>query len=254
MKKVLISIIAIICLLSMSTIVKAATTGNVTLAASQTTIQAGTEFSIIASATDSNNLNTVEYSGITITDAEGNVTPNITIKSIETANDLWAKMANGSNTAFVYSGSATQSSEVFKINLIASDSITAGEYKINVEGLKVYSSNLQDDTTTVGTKSITVKVIVDETTVPNTETDTPKQNTEVDNTNTTTPTTTNNSNTNTTNNSATKSANNTAVTNTTKKKTTLPQTGLEMTSFFAIIVLGTAAVGSFISYKKYKEI
>lgn len=231
MKKFLISLLTLIFVISITISVSAATTGTVTISLSSQTIKAGDEFSIVVTASDSNNLNTVEYSGLTITDESGNVSTDITVKSVEAVGDNWAKMSNEGKTNFVYSGGATQSQEVFKVIFTVGDNITAGTYNINIEGIKVYNTNLEDDTTDIGTKSVSVKAIVDDTTAGN------KDNT-----------TNNSSNTsNSTNNSNSSNSAN-------KKTTKLPQTGVENVSIIAIIALGTIAIASYVSYRKYKNI
>lgn len=250
MKKILISLLTLIFIISIAVSANAATTGAVTISLSNETIKAGDEFSIVVTATDSNNLNTVEYSGLTITDESGNVSTAITVKSVEAVGDNWAKMNNEGKTNFVYSGGQAQSQEVFKVTFTVGDNITAGTYNINVEGLKVYSTNIEDDTTDVGTKSVSVKAIVDDTTVNNqggATTDNNNTTQEPENT-TTTP-----SNTTSDNKSNPTSTNN-KKNNTNKTTTKLPQTGVESASVIAIIALGAMGVASYVSYRKYKNI
>ena len=235
MKKILISMLILIYIISISISVNAATTGGISLVASKDTIKAGDEISIVVKATDSNKLNTVEYSAITIKDAQGKATSAITVKSVEAVGDNWAKMNNEGKTAFVYSGGATESADVFKVTLTVGD-VTEGQYTINVEGLTVYSAHVTDDTTNVGTKSVSVKAIIDETTAGD---KTPSKD-----------------NTSTGNSTDDKSdSGKKGNTNTNKNKVNkLPQTGAENTVVIAIVALGIVSIVSYISYRKYNNI
>lgn len=236
MKKFLISLLTLIFVISITISISAATTGSVAISLSSETVKAGDEFSIILKAEDLNYLNTVEYSGLTITNESGNVSTDITVKSVESVGNDWAKMSNEGKTNFVYSGEKTTSQDVFKITFKVEDSVTAGTYNINIEGIKVYSANLEDDTTDIGTKSISVKAIVDDTTADNKD---------EQNNNTQTPSNTSNSG----------NKSNTTKSNTSSNKNTkLPQTGVEMVSVIAIVALGAMGVASYISYRKYKNI
>lgn len=229
MKKVLISILTLICIISISISVNAATTGGATLSLSKDTIKAGDEITLLVKATDSNKLNTVEYSKITIKDAEGKATSAITVKSVEAVGENWAKMNNEGKTAFVYSGGATESADVFKVTLTVGK-VTKGKYIIDIEGVTVYSANTSDDTTNVGTKSISVEAIVDETTAGEGNKE-PSKNPGKDN--------------NAGNGGANKNNN---------KGNKLPQTGAESTVVFAIVALGAVSIVSYVSYKKYNNI
>jgi len=258
MKKILISLLTLIFIISIAISANAATTGAVTIALSNETIKAGDEFSIVVTATDSNNLNTVEYSGLTITDESGNVVTSISVKSVEAVGDNWAKMNNEGKTNFVYSGGATQSQQVFKVTFTVGDNIAAGTYKINVEGLKVYSTNIDDDTTDVGTKSVSVKAIVDDTTAGNQGGTTEEPENTVQTPSNTTGNGDNSGNSDTSNKKKNETANKVVNTNkntsTNKNTTKLPQTGVESASVIAIIALGVISIASYVSYKKYKNI
>lgn len=236
MKKILISLLTLIFVISITISVNAATTGSVTISLSNETVKAGDEFSIVLKAEDSNYLNTVEYSGLTITDGSGNVSTDITVKSVDAVGDNWAKMNNEGKTNFVYSGEKTTSQEVCKITFTVGNSITAGTYNINIEGIKVYSAT--DEETDIGKKSVSVKAVVDDTTADNKE--------EQKGNNTTTPSNTTNS--------GNKSTGSSKSNNTTKKTTKLPQTGIENVSIIAIIALGAIGIASYVSYRKYKNI
>ena len=270
MKRNLISLIILIFIISVTMPVNAATTGSVTISLSNETIKAGDEFSIIVSATDTNNLNTIEYSNLTIKDETGNASKAITVKSLEAVGDNWAKMNAEGKINFVYSGDATQSQQVFKVTFSVSDSVKAGKYSINVEGLKVYSANLEDDTTEIGTKSVTVKAIVDDTTVGgNQGGGTPEDPGETEGTDDDTSEGTggeddrtpsddgnngNNGDNDDNGSDEGKKENVNTNKNTNKKPTKLPQTGVESASVMAIIILAAISIASYVSYRKYKNI
>lgn len=231
MKKILISLLTLIFIISITISVNAASTGSVKIIQNKETVKAGDEFSIVLKAEDSNYLNVVEYSGLTITDESGNVSTDITVKSIDTIGDNWSKMNNEGKTNFVYSGEKTTSQEVCKITFTVGDSIIAGTYTINIEGIKVYSA--KDEETDIGKNTVSVKAVVDDTTAGNKD-------------NTTTPSNTSNSG----NKSTVSSKSN----NTTKKTTKLPQTGIGSASIIIIITLGAIGIASYVSYRKYKNI
>ena len=257
MKKILISILTLIFIISVSISVNAATTGSASLAISKDTVKAGDEFSVVLTATDTNNINTVEYTTIKITDESGKASSDITVKSVDAVSSNWYRETEGQSTYFVYSGEKTQSQQVFKVTFEVGSNVKEGTYKIDVAGIKVYSLNSEDDTTDVGTKTVSVKAIVDNTTAGNqgTQEDGDKTQTEEPENTTTTPSNTTNdgdksNTTNTTNNKNTTSKKNT----TNKTTTKLPQTGIENVSVIAIIVLGAISIASYASYRKYKNI
>ena len=161
MKKILISAITFVVITVVTINVFASTTGKINLNANSKEIKAGEEITVTLSASDSNTLNTVEYTKITVTDKNGKTTSEISVKNVEKTGD-WAEFEYDGKKAFVYSGAATNSAEVCKITFKASDKIESGEYNINIEGLTVYSTNIEDDTTTIGTKSIKIEVKAEE--------------------------------------------------------------------------------------------
>lgn len=254
MKRILISLLTLIFIISISISVNAATTGGASLALSKDTIKAGDEFSVVVTATDTNNINTVEYATITITDESGNASSDITVKSVDAVSSNWYRETEGQSIYFVYSGEKTQSQEVFKITFTVGDNIKEGTYQINVQGLKVYSLNTEDDTTNVGEKSVSVKAIVDDTTAGNQggETQTPDENT---GNNPSSDGGNSNPDNGNNNDNANKKENTNKNVNTNKNTTTkLPQTGAESASIIAIIALGAISIVSYISYRKYKNI
>lgn len=247
MKKCLISIMVLITVILLSVNVMAATTGAVTLTASTGTVKAKDELTITLKATDNNNLNTVEYSSITVTDASGKETNAITFKSVEVIGE-WSNMNYDGKTAFVYSGTATKEQNVCKLTFTVSDNISAGTYNINVNGLTVYSTNLSDDTTTVGTK--TVSVVVEEEKVDNGNTGNNIENNVGNNEGNN-----NNNESDKQNNIANNNSNESnKQDNTATGNNKLPQTGIEDTIVYAIIILGFASIVAYVSYRRYKDI
>ena len=248
MKKVLISILMLIFIISISISVNAATTGNITVSLSKDTVKAGDEFSIIVTATDTNNINTVEYTTVDIKDQNGQTSESVVVKSVEPVSSNWYKESEGQSNYFVYSGEKTQNQEVFKVTFTVEDDAIAGTYTIDVNGLKVYSLNLEDDTTDIGTKSVSLKVIEDDTTAGEQEDDSSNDGADDgydadDNTDSDNDTKEEN-----------KDKNVNKDKNTNKDKTKLPQTGAENTTIIAIITLGIISVISYVSYKKYNNI
>lgn len=237
MKKILISIFTLIFIISMVTVVNAASTGSITLTSSNTTVKAGDEFTVTISAQDTNGYNGIQYKDITITDQNGVETTSIKFEKVEALenNSKFDGVGDEAGvTAFTYSATDNNTSivPVCKLTFKVNSGITAGTYNINLGDMKVFSLNESDDTTEIGTKSVSVKAIVDTTTV---DKDTNKENTPSTNKNT-------------------GSTTNSKSTNSTTKKTTLPQTGVETVSIIAIAILSIFAVISYVSYKKYKNI
>lgn len=231
MKKVLISVMALITVLLIATNVMAATTGAVTLTASTAIVKAKDEFTVIVKASDSNNLNTVEYSSITITDASGKEATGITLKSIDYDDNVWAKFKNDEGfPAFVCQEAKATSKDVFKLTFTVSDNISAGTYNINVNGLTVYSSNAADDTTKIGTKTVSVVVETEKADDGNTG---------------------NEQGNNTGNNNSNEGN---KQDNTESGNNKLPQTGIEDTIVYAITTLGAVSIVAFISYRRYRDI
>lgn len=244
MKKILISIFTLIFIISMVTIVNAAETGSITLTSSNTTVKAGDEFTVTISAQDTNGYNGIQYKDITITDQNGVETTSIKFEKVEALenNSKFDGVGDEAGvTAFTYSSTDNNTSviPVCKLTFKVNSGITAGTYNINLGDMKVFSLNESDDTTEIGTKSVSIKAIVDTTTVggdtddeEKTPSNTPKEDDDGDD----------------------KSAGTVKPTNSGSKKTTLPQTGVELVSVIAIAVLSIFAVISYALYKKYKNI
>jgi len=231
MKKSFISLMILITIMLLTTNVFAATTGNVILTVDTNEIKAGDEITVLLRASDSNKLNTIEYSKITITNETGKETQAITVKSVETIGS-WAKFEYDGKQAFVYSGSATDSAEVFEINLTVSDDIEQGKYNINVNDLTVYSTNLADDTTTIGNKFVTVEFKAEESKDDDMEDDTE----------------------NNTGNNIDKNENNNKVDNSISDGNKLPQTGVGNIIVITILSLAIISRVFYVSYKNYKDI
>ncbi len=246
MKKVLISIFTLILIISMVTYVSAATTGTISLSSSKETIKAGDEFSVTVTATDSNGYNGITFDDVTVLDSTGKTSTAITLKSVDAIGENSKSLGSGDEagtTAFTYNSTEKNTSavEVCKLTFEVTNSVVAGTYTINVNNMKVYSLLETDDETVVGTKNITVKAIVDDTTA-----DTSTKDNTTNNTNTQKP---NKNSSSTSSNKSSKSS-----TSSSTKKTTLPQTGVEMISVIAMAALTVFGIVSYTSYKKYKNI
>jgi len=159
MKKILISVLTLIFIISISIYSYAATTGSISLDLRNKNVKAGEEFTIVITASDTNNVNSIEYSGISIKDQNGASTTAITLKSIEAIGDSWTKMTEDSKTYYIYMGEATKTAQVFKAIFLVKEDAKAGTYDVNFEGLKVYSIDLNDDTTNIGTKTANVNIL-----------------------------------------------------------------------------------------------
>lgn len=159
MKKRVISLLIFTLVISLTIIVNAATTGTIELSLNNETIKAGEEFSVVVSGSDSAYyLNTVEYSGINVTDKEGNVSNEISVKEVKPVSNEWVEFKDGAKTYYLYSGGKVNSKQVFKVTFAVNKKIQPGTYNVNIQGLNVYNTNIEDDTTNIGTKSISVKV------------------------------------------------------------------------------------------------
>ena len=258
MKKLLVSIFTLIFIISMSIItVNAATSGNVTLQTNSEAIKSGDEFVITVSAADTNNLSALEYTDIVVTDSNGQSNSNIEVSKIETANSNWSPYEEGSTKVYMYTGTAAQSSEVFKITLKANNSITSGTYTININGIKLTNATYAEGTdeekiTDVGTKSVQVTVTTDGTPAVDPIDDGDTDAGDGDTTGTKTPS----KNTGTKNGSGSGSGKLASTDSDDEEEDDkeLPQTGVEVVSIVAIAGLSACAIVSYISYKKYKNI
>ncbi len=248
MKKVLVSIFIIIFAIAMINSVYAASSGSVTLKLSSTTIKEGDEVTLTVSATDTNNINAVGYTGIKITNKDGEDCTSLFEALIpEKANEnISGNLSENGVNYYLMSAGEHQTSDIFKVKIkLASGTVSEGTYNITIDGLvvenKTYALGTSEEkTTNVGTKTAEIKVVKD-TTVIGEEIDTTKENET-----TTTPSTKKTSN-------SSKSTSSKSSSSSSSKKT-LPQTGVEVVSIVGIAVLSIVAIISYVSYRKYKNI
>ena len=257
MKKVFISIFTLIFIISMVNYVFAATSGSVEVRSSSTTIKAGDEITIFVSAADSNNLNAVGYTNITITNSQGTDSTSLfEIKSVEKASEnVSGNISDNGKTYFLMNAGEFKSSDIFKFNVKALDTVPEGTYNVNINGLVVDNKTNalgtdEQKTTNVGTKTVQIKAIKDTTIIDGGDT-TPDQTPQTDNgqeqTPRTTPQTDNGNGGNSGRIVSTSGDNDSGA-------KTLPQTGVNYTLVIAIAVLSVSAIVSFVSYKKFKNI
>lgn len=251
MKKVLISIFTLIFIISMINVVNAATSGSVTLKLSATTIKAGDEITLTVAAEDSNNLNAVGYTGVNFTDSNGaDASSKFQIVKTEKAStNVSGNITESSTTYYLMEAGTIQSSDIFTVTIKALDGITAGTYNINVNGLVVENKThalgtAEEKATNIGTKSVQIKAVADETTIDNNK-DTTDNNSESSNGSSSSSSSKSSTSSTT---SSSKSSSNEA----SSKK--LPQTGVEVGSIIGIVALSVIAIISYVSYKKYKNI
>lgn len=260
MKKLLVSIFTLIFIISMSIItVNAATSGNVTLNLNKTTLKAGDTFVVTVSAEDSNTLNAVGYSTITVTNSEGtDVSSSFEVTKIEKVSDnVSGNMTEDSKTYYLMAAGDIQSSDIFAVTLKASDSISTGTYTININGLVVENKTNalgtdEEKTTDVGTKSVQITVTTDGTPAVDPVDDGDTGAGDGDTTGTKTPST--KDTTKSGNGSGSGKLASTDSDDEEEDDKELPQTGVEVVSIVAIAGLSACAIVSYISYKKYKNI
>lgn len=234
MKKVIITLLSIIFIISMITSVYAAT-GSINFGASSDTVIKGKTFTVTVEGTADSNITGMQ-AGLSYD------TNKLSIESKTVGQGYFD--ASSSNEIAIGSTSAenlSQAGTLYTITFKVLDTATKGETKISLTNAVLATVDGQLE---ASNKEVIVTIDVDKTGADEGEGEKNTNNTannDVANNNTA-----NNesNNKNETKKNATK--------NTSKKK--YPQTGVENTTVFAIIVLGVVAIASFISYKKYKNI
>lgn len=232
MKKILISLLSIIFIISMISSVYAAT-GSITSGASSDTVVKGKTFTVTLAGTADSPIdgmytkftydkNVLEITSATAGENYGNSSSEGEI--LVTNNSSTA--SPNSATLYVITFKVLDTANVDSTTISFSDSAL----HLNEEG------TVKDTATSID--SVTVNIKSDDTTADNKE--------EEKGNNTTTPTNTTDSGNKSTGSSSPK--------NTTKKNTKLPQTGVESVSVIAIIALCAIGIASYVSYRKYKNI
>lgn len=233
MKKVLISILAMIFIISMAITVNAAT-GNISFGASSDSVLKGKTFTITIAGT-----------------ADGNITGMKADLKYDTSKlEIESKQAgtgfsdvSGSNEIAIAASSnenLSKSGTLYTITFKVLDNAAEGTTQINISNvtLALVNENSEQENVSIADDSVTITIKADDTTVDNN-----------DNKNTTENNNSSNNNSNSGNKSNTSS--NTSKNSSTKK---LPQTGINDAGLIAIIALGAVSIASYISYRKYKNI
>lgn len=235
MKKILISILAFIFIISAVTAVNAAS-GSINLSASSDTVVKGKTFTVTLAGTADNNItglqSTLSYD-----------TTKLSIESKSAGANFTDASGSNSEIAILSSGNTVEKSgTLYTITFKVLDTAEEESVTISVTNatLALVNENSEQENVTVSDDSVTINIKSDDTTIDN------KDEQNKDNNTTQKP-----SNTSTTGNKSTTS---TKSNSSSKKTTKLPQTGVEMVSVIAIVALGAMGVASYISYRKYKNI
>lgn len=233
MKKVLISILTLIFIVSMITTVNAAT-ASISVGSSSDTVVKGKTFTVTVAGVADNN----------ITALQGALTYDSTKLSIESKSaGAGFSDLSGSNEIAISatnSDNLSKSGTLYTITFKVLDTAEEGSATISFTNvtLALVNESSEQENVKVDDASVTVNIKSDDTTADNKE--------EEKGNNTTTPSNTTNSGNNSTTSSSSSSTN--------KTTTKLPQTGIESVSIIAIIALGAIGIASYVSYRKYKNI
>ena len=244
MKKFLSSIMVFIFILSMVVGVYAAT-GNITASSSANTVVKGNTFTVTVSGTADSPIDGM-YTKFTY---DKNV---LKIESAAPAENYGNNSSEGEILVTSNADTSPTSTTLYTITFKVLDTANVDSTKISFSESELHLK--VDDTTKSFPTSIADVVInikADDTTAGSQggSTETPKDdNTATEDKENTTGNSSSNNNYSS-NKSTNKSSN-------TKKNTTtkLPQTGVESFSVIAIVALGTIAIASYVSYRKYKNI
>jgi len=261
MKKVLISILSLIFIISMITTVYAAT-GSISLGASSDTVVKGKTFTVTLAGTADNN----------ITGLEAKLSYDTNKLSIEgkSAGTGFSDLS-GSNEIAIASTSSENLSKagtLYTITFKVLDKAAEGETTISVTNaiLALVNEQAAQENTAESSDEVTITIKADDTTVDNqggtTQTpEEPEQNPTEDENNPSNDGNSNDDNDNNPNSGSedkkedtNKNVNTNKNTNTNKKPSKLPQTGAESVSIILIIALGVLGITSYMSYRKYKNI
>lgn len=230
MKKTLITIFTLIFIISMVTVVNAAT-GSITLSSSSNQVVKGNTFTVTLAAAADENITGLQA-------ALSYDTAKLSLQSKSAGTGFTDASGSNSEIAILSTDntSLSKAGTLYTITFKVLDTAEVGETTINVTSatLALVNESQTQENATVNPASVTVEIKEDTTTAG-------RDNNTVNENNTNNSSTTNVSNTNT---SKSNSSSN--------KK--LPQTGVEVVSIIAIAVLSVFAVISYTSYKKYRNI
>ena len=247
MKKVLVSILTLFIILSMMTIVYAAT-GNINLSASSETATQGKTFTVTLAGTADNNITGLQA-------ALSFDATKLAIENKAAGANFTDASGSDSEIAILSSGSTVgQSGTLYTVTFKVLDNAPEGQTTISVTNatLALVNANSEQEDVSVENAEVTVEIKTDQTIVGGQDENNDGNNDGNNGENSSNEQAGNNGS----NNSGSNNSGNTAsTTKTSKNQTTkLPQTGVETTSLIAIITLGAISIASYISYKKYKNI
>ena len=238
MKKVLISIFTLIFIISMITVVNAAS-GSISVTASSNQVTRGNTFTVTVSGTADEN----------ITGMQASISYDTNKLSLEnkSAGTNFSDLSGTNEIAIASSGNSdVKSGTLYTLTFKVLDTADLGETTISVTGatLALVNGSQAQENVIASDQSAKVTIISDTTTVSG------EEETNAETTKTTTPSSkkSNSSSKSTSSKSSSKSSSNSS------SKKTLPQTGVEVVSVIGIAVLSFVAIISYVSYRKYKNI
>lgn len=238
MKKVLVSIFTLIFIISMITVVNAAS-GSISVTASSNQVTRGNTFTVTVSGTADEN----------ITGMQASISYDTNKLSLEnkSAGTNFSDLSGTNEIAIASSGNSdVKSGTLYTLTFKVLDTADLGETTISVTGatLALVNGSQAQENAMASDQSAKVTIISDTTTVSG------EEETNAETTKTTTPSSkkSNSSSKSTSSKSSSKSSSNSS------SKKTLPQTGVEVVSVIGIAVLSFVAIISYVSYRKYKNI
>lgn len=237
MKKVLVSIITMIFIISMAITVKAAT-GNISFGASSDSVLKGKTFTITLAGTADGN----------ITGLKADLSYDTSKLEIDNkkAGTGFSDLSGSKEISIVSTNSEnlSKSGTLYTITFKVLDNAAEGATEISISNvtLALVNENSQQENVNVANDSVIVTIKAGDTTAGNNE----------DNNNNTNNGANNNSSNTNNNNSGKSNSNSNKSNNSNTKK--LPQTGIEDVNILLVIALGTIALASYVSYRKYKNI
>lgn len=249
MKKVLISTFILIFIISMITVVNAAT-GSISLKASADTVVKGKTFTVTVTGAADNN----------ITGMEASLSYDNTKLSIEdkVAGANFSDLSGNNQIAIgsTSSENLSKSGTLYTITFKVLDTAEEGDTTITVSNavLALINSESVQENTEESSDEVTITIKADDTTVDAGDeeeqqpTDTQEPTDDEKPEDTKKPTTPSNDKTSSNSNKSTSGS------KSNKKTTKLPQTGVETVSVIAIVVLSAISIVSYVSYRKYKNI
>ena len=238
MKKVLVSIFTLIFIISMITVVNAAS-GSISVTASSNQVTRGNTFTVTVSGTADEN----------ITGMQASISYDTNKLSLEnkSAGTNFSDLSGTNEIAIASSGNSdVKSGTLYTLTFKVLDTADLGETTISVTGatLALVNGSQAQENVMASDQSAKVTIISDTTTVSG------EEETNAETTKITTPSSkkSNSSSKSTSSKSSSKSSSNSS------SKKTLPQTGVEVVSVIGIAVLSFVAIISYVSYRKFKNI